>query len=205
MSFKKFQTFHRGQDGSDSVRTYKGALGSFHLIPLSSHMLDWTTAAPAAPVYEASIELVEAFDAAAGPAHAAAHSVVDNLLSHHMFNAGPTVRSGLQTALLEKSFQELAQQLYDVAAPSGLILDFRRQWRRLHGMPDVAHGRPDFFNAYAPQHSFGAAVALLVDTCHVSDKHLAMLIEMWDVFHQDAVLERGDSSMPEAMERLALF
>ncbi|KAJ7253010.1 hypothetical protein B0H12DRAFT_1117045 [Mycena haematopus] len=150
--------------------------------------------------YESSIRIAAeartACETASGPAKSAAYSIVNDLLRHYCFDVGPTFPMLLQTALLEDSFQSLAQQLHDASAPSCLIVDFCERWRYFHGLPDIPHGTPDYYNALAPQHSFGAAVALLVDTRYVPDKHLEAFIVTWNAAHNVEVSERGVSVPP---------
>ncbi|KAJ6605258.1 hypothetical protein DFH09DRAFT_1121064, partial [Mycena vulgaris] len=139
----------------------------------------------------------------------AARSLVEGLLSQYSafkLAVGPAVPAALGNALLLTSFYSLAQELEDAAAPSGMIIDFRRQWRRFHGLPEASHGPAKFPEALA-QPTFGAAAALFVDKLHVSDIELGALIIVWRSNHGEPVSERGDSSMSltfEAMSRLAL-
>ena len=132
-------------------------------------------------------------DVAARPAYAAACLLVEGLLSHYPdFNlaVGPTVPAALENAMLSTSFYSLAQELEDAAAPSGMILDFRRQWRRFHELPEASHGHAKFPQAQA-QSTFGAAAALFVDELHVSDVDLSVLVHVWRSNHEELVSERG--------------
>ncbi|KAJ7456910.1 hypothetical protein FB451DRAFT_1372630 [Mycena latifolia] len=124
---------------------------------------------------------------------AAACSVVEGLLSHYpafKLTMGPTVPAALQNALLPTSFYSLAQELEDASAPSGMIIDFRRQWRCFHGLPEASHSPAKFPEALA-QPTFGAAAALFVDKLHVSDIELGALIIVWRSNHGEPVSERG--------------
>ncbi|KAJ7661931.1 hypothetical protein DFH06DRAFT_1325257 [Mycena polygramma] len=120
---------------------------------------------------------------------------------------GPTVPAAFENALLLSSFCSLAQELEDAAAPIALIIDFRRQWRRFHGLPEAPHGRPIFVEAFI-QPTFGAAVAVFVDKLHVTDAMLDNLIASWrDQQRSEPVSEHPGSSVSsalEAMGRLAL-
>ncbi|KAJ7919439.1 hypothetical protein B0H13DRAFT_2320423 [Mycena leptocephala] len=113
-------------------------------------------------------------------AHTAAHNVVQGVLTHHPefhSNLGPTVPAALETAIFSVSFASLAQELEDAWAPSNVIVDFRRQWRRFHGLPDCTPGFTDFYEALEKP-NFGAAAAFFVDN-HATDLQLIGLVEIW--------------------------
>ncbi|KAJ7753723.1 hypothetical protein B0H16DRAFT_1722923 [Mycena metata] len=161
----------------------------------------------AAPAHAQPARLV--YDAAAAPAYQTTRTLVDQLLLHFLefkVSLGPTVPAALANMFLDTSFSSLGQQLEDAAAPAAVIVEFRRQWRRFHGMPEVPHDRADFV-AGLTQPTFGAAMAYF-DQAHISDVALAAFIVLWrDSVHEESVSERGDSTMSltlEAMHRLAL-
>ncbi|KAJ7922349.1 hypothetical protein B0H13DRAFT_2317599 [Mycena leptocephala] len=134
-----------------------------------------------------------------GPAHADARAVVDHMLSHYAkykFVVGPTVHAALVDALLSTTFQHLAQTLADAAAPTGVILHFRRQWQCFHRPPEETSYGPAVGRGFCEalvQPTFGAAVALLVDTLNVSDDVLDALIIVWRKQRGVRVSEPGDS------------
>ncbi|KAJ7753730.1 hypothetical protein B0H16DRAFT_1722930 [Mycena metata] len=134
-----------------------------------------------------------AYDAAATPAHQTTGALVNDLLSHHVefkVSLAPNVPAVLSNALLSTSFSTIGQQLEDAAAPAAVILDFRRQWRRFHDMPEVPHHRANYV-AYLAQPAFGDAMVYLGDQAHVSDASLAAFIQLWRELREESVSERG--------------
>ncbi|KAJ7229118.1 hypothetical protein GGX14DRAFT_385399 [Mycena pura] len=125
----------------------------------------------------------DAFNARADDArgYANARVVVDRLLSHHLFDVS-------QTALLSPSFGEIAQLLENAAATPRMSLDFRREWRRFHDLPDQPHNNPPTVVDCLSNPIFGDAVALLVDI-HVSDIVLSSFVVLWRC-QNEAVSER---------------
>ncbi|KAJ7753724.1 hypothetical protein B0H16DRAFT_1833849 [Mycena metata] len=148
------------------------------------------TDAHLAAAHTAALEHVDATravrDAASGPAYAAARALVDGILSHYIeFKSSifGTVPTTLYNAFLSTSFSSLAQELEDAAAQSSIIVDFRRQWRRFHGLPEMPHGRAQFLVAIRLS-TFGAAAAYFVDQLHVSDDDLKALVAVWRAEHE---------------------
>jgi hypothetical protein len=134
-----------------------------------------------------------------GPAYADARAVTDHMLSHYAkyeFVVGPTVHAALVDALLSTTFQHLAQTLADAAAPTGVILHFRRQWQCFHRPPEETSYGPAMGRGFCEalvQPTFGAAVALLVDTLNVSDDVLDALVIVWRKQRGVRVSEPGTS------------
>ncbi|KAJ7284508.1 hypothetical protein C8J57DRAFT_694037 [Mycena rebaudengoi] len=107
----------------------------------------------------------------------------------------------LATTLLAPSIRSLSQELEDPGASIRLIVDFRREWRRLQGLPE------DRTASSLCHADISEAVAVFVDA-HASNVALKNLITGWRMQRGKPVLERGDSSMSltlEAMHRLAIF
>ncbi|KAJ7485119.1 hypothetical protein B0H11DRAFT_2231318 [Mycena galericulata] len=132
--------------------------------------------------------------------------VVERLLSNYpafKLTVGPTLPAALVNALLQSSFYSLAQALEDAAAPPGLIIDFRRQWRRFHLKPDIPHRHASLLNALK-QPTFGAAAAFFVDM-HVSDHYLGVLITSWRIEYREDVSQRVPPYDPPAPLLVAIM
>ncbi|KAJ7931573.1 hypothetical protein B0H13DRAFT_2527169 [Mycena leptocephala] len=83
--------------------------------------------------------------------------------------------------LLSTSFYSLAQEIEDAAAPYGVMIDFRRQWRLFHRLPEASHGRANFLKPRP---------LLLEQLQFFSVAELDAPIRVWRSIHRKPVSER---------------
>ncbi|KAJ7181583.1 hypothetical protein C8R43DRAFT_969563 [Mycena crocata] len=100
---------------------------------------------------------------------------------------GPVV-SSLSTAMTRPSFRSLGDELNDLDVAPEVIVDFRRQWRRLHFPGDSLHQSPEQVDFAG---DFGSLMAQMVDDLNVDDPMLLAVTRVWRGCHKKGMLPRG--------------